>query len=201
VKNTSDYMLLPGPVNVFLDSSFVSKATIKVSLRLTPGTAHPPTSAPQSVSPGDTFDCTFGVDYALPITYVRRHSATESDGGAFADRQKTTTYNIQVTVKNKHRFAITGLVIRDSVPIATQEIKQKIKVVLREPDGLADVAQGELVSVDVAGGKAKARWAAPDGDKEGSYEWICNIDAGKALTLATKFEVRAPTDVAWQLSF
>jgi hypothetical protein len=137
----------------------------------------------------------------LPITYVRRQSTTESDGGAFADRQKTTTYTIHVTVRNKHRFAITGLVIRDSIPIATQEIKQKIKVILREPDGLADVAQGAHVSVDVRDGKAKARWAAPYGEKDGSYEWVCDIDAGKALTLATKFEVRAATDMIWHLVF
>ena len=30
VKNTSDYRLMPGPVNVFFDDSFVSKTSIKV---------------------------------------------------------------------------------------------------------------------------------------------------------------------------
>lgn len=32
VKNTSDYRLLPGPVSVFLDDSFVSKTRISVSI-------------------------------------------------------------------------------------------------------------------------------------------------------------------------
>lgn len=30
VKNTSEYRLLPGPVSVFLDDSYVSKTTIQV---------------------------------------------------------------------------------------------------------------------------------------------------------------------------
>ncbi|EIN04009.1 hypothetical protein PUNSTDRAFT_108850 [Punctularia strigosozonata HHB-11173 SS5] len=182
VRNTSDYQLLPGPVNVFLDETFVSKTRIR------------------NVDSKDTFGCTLGIDYSLAMTYVRRSATKEGDGGAFAEKYNSTTYTVQITVKNKHRFPIKGLVLRDSIPTAAEAIKQKVRVILRKPDGLADASQGETVSVEVKGGKAKAKWAA-DGEKDGKYDWVCDLEPGKELTLETVYEVRAPADMAWNLAF
>ncbi|CAG8784140.1 435_t:CDS:2, partial [Acaulospora colombiana] len=54
VKNTSQYLFLPGRANIFLDDNFVAKSSI------------------DHVSPGESFHCSLGVDPQVKLTYHPR---------------------------------------------------------------------------------------------------------------------------------
>ncbi|KDQ50394.1 hypothetical protein JAAARDRAFT_42021 [Jaapia argillacea MUCL 33604] len=207
IKNTSDYRLLPGPVSVFLDESFMSKTSI------------------QDIPAGDTFTCTLGIDSALRVSYSRKSRTLKDSSnaffGAFSEQFTTTGYTVLTTIENKHTFDIEGdLVVRDIIPVT--EDKQ-VKVVLRKPEGLAEAKEGEVVVVgSAAGGKGKekeggegregngngnvkVRWskvkAGRGGEKEGKFEWICAVKAGEEITLMTRYEVKAPADDQYEESW
>ncbi|THH11349.1 hypothetical protein EW146_g8074 [Bondarzewia mesenterica] len=178
VKNTSDYRLLPGSVNVFLDDSYVSKTSI------------------HDIAPGDTFDCTLGPDSSTRITYTRQSKLTTAQASAFTEQFNTTTYTSRVTVHNQHNFALGTFIIRDALPVSDDE--KRVKVILRRPSVLAEAKEGE--KCDVKDG-LKVRWMkAKDGKggrKEGMFEWIWNVDAGKEVTIETEWDVKASADVRW----
>jgi hypothetical protein len=35
------------------------------------------------------------------------------------------------------------------------------------------------------------------GEKDGKFEWIGSIEAGKEISLVTEWEVKCPVDVTW----
>jgi uncharacterized protein (TIGR02231 family) len=179
VKNTSEYRLLPGAVSVFLDDSFVSKTRI------------------QDVNTGDTFNCTLGADPSVRLTLVRTSLVGQVEGGAFAEKFRTTTYKSKTTVRNKHRFALNMITVRDGVPLVPPEEK-RTRVVLREPKGLADGKPGEEISVSE---KVKVRWAKDEdgkgGEKDGKVEWIASVESGEEVTLELEYEVRGPAETTW----
>ncbi|EIN10081.1 hypothetical protein PUNSTDRAFT_102081 [Punctularia strigosozonata HHB-11173 SS5] len=182
VKNISDYRLLSGPVSVFMDDSFVSKTSIQARIR--------------NVDAGDTFHCTFGPDPAVRITYVRDSTTKQGQGGAFIERHNSTTYTTKIAVTNKHKFAAKDVVVRDAIPLAADDFKGRAKVILSKPEGLAEAEAGQ----EVAAAFGKVRWAPEGGEKEGRFEWACDVEAGQEVTLETKFEIRAPSDMEWNLT-
>ncbi|VDB88402.1 unnamed protein product [Peniophora sp. CBMAI 1063] len=174
VKNTSDYRLMPGPVNIFFDDSFVSKTSVK------------------NIAPGGDFTCTLGPDMGTRVTY-NRVSKLETDAQAsrFSEQYSTTACSASTTIVNTHPFALTTFVVRDSLPISDDE--KRVRVVLREPALLAEAEQGDEKDV----GGHKVRWADTQGRKDGLYEWVCSVDAGKEVALSTAWDVKAPADVKW----
>ncbi|VDB88403.1 unnamed protein product [Peniophora sp. CBMAI 1063] len=174
VKNTSDYRLMPGPVNIFFDDSFVSKTSVK------------------NIAPGGDFTCTLGPDMGTRVTY-NRVSKLETDAQAsrFSEQYSTTACSASTTIVNTHPFALATFVVRDSLPISDDE--KRVRVVLREPALLAEAEQGDEKDV----GGHKVRWADTQGRKDGLFEWVCSVDAGKEVTLSTAWDVKAPADVKW----
>jgi hypothetical protein len=65
VKNTSDYRLLLGVVQAFVDDSFISKTRIV-----------------GDVAPGDVFSCTLGADPATRIRYSRTAKRADDSSAA-----------------------------------------------------------------------------------------------------------------------
>ncbi|KAH9477517.1 Protein F37C4.5 [Psilocybe cubensis] len=126
VKNTSEYRLLPGPVNVIFDDSYVSKTSIN------------------DVNTGDTFECTLGDDPSTKVTYLRTAKTTKSNGGAFSEVTNTTVYKTKINIHNKHQFEITDLVVRDIIPTSDDK---RASIVLRKPIGLADSKNGDYVDL------------------------------------------------------
>ncbi|KAI0319141.1 hypothetical protein OF83DRAFT_1163099 [Amylostereum chailletii] len=203
VKNSSDYFLMPGSVNVYLDDSFVSKTYIKACHL---NNADPPTFLmqglvwQQDIAPGDAFDCTLGPDASTRIIYSRSSKLDTAPATAFSEQFNTTTYTSLTTVHNRHAFALSTLIIRDTLPISEDE--QRVRVILREPGVLATTGKFEEKSVETEDGEAhKIRWyngANEDGDKkEGLYEWVCSVDAGKKVTVRAVWDIKAPADVKW----
>ncbi|KAF9459033.1 hypothetical protein BDZ94DRAFT_1269216 [Collybia nuda] len=177
VKNTSDYRLLPGPVNVILDDSHASSTFIG------------------DVNIGDNFDCTLGGDTATKVSYSRTSRSAKVEGGSFSEDKKTVTHNTQITIHNKHTFAIPDLIVCDIIPTCDDE---RAKVILRKPAGLADIKAGEVVTDKEQAG-LKIMWSkqvdGKGGEKEGKFEWRWSIAAGAKVTLESEWEIRAPSDV------
>lgn len=176
VKNTSEYRLLPGPVRVILDNTYVSLTHI------------------HDIVTGDTFDCTLGDDATAKVTYARTFKTARSSGGAFAETINTTTYTTKITVHNKHAFAIEDLAVKDVIPMCDDN---RVKVVLRKPEVLASAKEGEILDVGTQG--LKVRWEAmadgKGGEKEGKFEWKWRVDAGAQATMETQWEVKGPSDI------
>ncbi|KAF7335447.1 hypothetical protein MVEN_02198000 [Mycena venus] len=178
VKNTSEYRLLPGPVSVVLNDSFVSKTSIN------------------EINTGDTFTCTLGDDVATKVTYARSSKTVTSQGGSFQEVFNTTTYNTKITIHNKHPFALTDLVVRDIIPTCDDK---RAKVLLRKPEGLANAKGGEVVKLAPPG--LKVMWGKTSdgrlGEKDGRFEWAWSVDGGAKAVLEAQWELKAPADIAW----
>ena len=182
VKNTSDYGLLAGPIHAFVDNSIVSKSAIV-----------------GDVAPGDGFRCTLGADSATRIRYART-SKRADDGdadrerSAFSEQWATTTCRSCTTITNDHSFVLRGLVLRNGVPV-------RARVVLRRPGGLAVLEKGEELKVcKVEGEKRTVRWSNVvdgKGGKEGMFEWVTEVGAGKRLTIRTEWDVKTPLSLSW----
>ncbi|KAJ7471038.1 hypothetical protein FB451DRAFT_1090666 [Mycena latifolia] len=176
VKNTSEYRLLPGPVSVVVNDSFVSKTSIN------------------EINTGDTFTCTLGDDVAAKVTYARSSKTVTAQGGSFTEVINSTTYTTKITIHNKHPFPLTDLVVRDIIPTCDDK---RAKVLLRKPDGLADAKDGEVVTLAPPG--LKVMWGKTadgrSGEKDGRFEWAWSV--GAKAVLEAEWELKAPADVAW----
>jgi len=130
------------------------------------------------------------------VTYTRKAKTVKSSGGAFSEEQKTTTVTAQITVQNKHQFPLTRLIVRDLIPTSADE---RVKVILRKPDGLANLKQGdELALASIAPG-LKVRWNKQQdgngGEKEGTFEWLWTVAAGGNILLESEWDIKSPADL------
>ncbi|KAF9517235.1 hypothetical protein BS47DRAFT_1314494 [Hydnum rufescens UP504] len=192
VKNTSDFLLIRGPSNVFMDGNFVSKSSIP------------------SVSPQETFSCSLGVDPSLRITYHPQKKSVSTTGGSLLSRsQKTdvTAYWQRISIKNTRPTTISRLIVKDQVPTSENA---RIKVLLTDPNekqiGPMDPASTNQSTPFVSRAQINdgivARWAqknedgtgGPKGD--GIIEWVCT-DVGEELDINLAYEVSAPQNVPW----
>ena len=147
----------------------------------------------------ESFECVLGVDTALRVVYHTDARTVHEPARNFAEPTKTTTSTVTITVANKHTFDVTGLVVRDTVPLGNEDAK--IQVMLRRPEGLALAEADEEVAVALEGlgdvrEEARVRWGKVEdgkgGEKDGIYEWVCAIPAGKKVQLETEWDVEVP---------
>ncbi|KAI0042807.1 hypothetical protein FA95DRAFT_1563923 [Auriscalpium vulgare] len=187
VKNTSDYRLLPGPVHVFVDDSFVSQTSIK-----------------NDITAGDAFECTLGADPDTRIRYSRTANVTSAPDRPFSEQLSTTTYTSRATIHNRHAFDLPTLIVRDALPVSDDD--KRVNVVLRQPEVLIDAKDGEEKEADDTGDNGaeqryKVRWGTvkegSGGKKAGLFEWVGTIGAGQELTLEAVWDVKAPASVKW----
>ena len=158
----------------------------------------------QDIAPGDQFDCTLGPDSSTKITYARESKLVIANASAFSEPFKTTTYTAHMIVHNRHAFALERLIVRDVIPVSVEE--DRVRVILRRPEILAEANEGEDCVVAQSDGGVgvdglKVRWRKVQGDeggkKEGMFEWVGAVGAGKEITIETEWDVRAPADVNW----
>ena len=155
----------------------------------------------QLISVNESFECVLGVDTALRVTYRTDTRTVHEPARSFAEPTKTTTSTVKITVANKHTFAVTDLVMRDTVPLGNEDAK--IRVMLRKPDGLALAKADDEVAVALEDAsevkEAKVRWGKVEdgkgGEKDGMYEWVRGIPAGKKVQLETEWDVKAPGEL------
>lgn len=150
----------------------------------------------QDINVGDNFVCLLGNDPATKVVYTRTSKTVRVDGGAFAEDHNITTYTQCISVYNKHSFDINDLVVYDSVPTCQDN---RVKVILRKPEGLAEAKNG--VTLDVEDKGLKVRWADPADEKggreEGSLRWTWRVAGGETVTMLTEYEVKVPRGINW----
>jgi uncharacterized protein (TIGR02231 family) len=110
VVNSSDFPLLAGAMNVFLDGTFVA------------------TSGLRTVMSGEKFDLALGVDDGIAIKHKRVTKFTEDTG--LTNSGKRITYEYLITVQNNKKTS-ERVIVADQVPLSRNE---KIVVKLLSPD-------------------------------------------------------------------
>jgi uncharacterized protein (TIGR02231 family) len=110
VANSSDFPLLAGAMNVFLDGTFVA------------------TSGLRTVMSGEKFDLALGVDDGIAVKHKRVQKFTEDTG--LTNSGKRITYEYLLTVQNNKKTA-ERVIVADQVPLSRNE---KIVVKLLSPD-------------------------------------------------------------------
>ncbi|OSC98499.1 hypothetical protein PYCCODRAFT_1375112 [Trametes coccinea BRFM310] len=186
VINTSEYDLLPGAVNVYMNDSFVTRTSINFK------------------SVNESFDCVLGVDTSIKVSYRQDEKTEHEPRRNFAEPQKTTTRTMITTVINRHNHDIPELIVRESVPLGSEA--DKVSVILRKPAGLAAAKDGQVIldrveADDGEAAKAKVRWTdvvdGNGGEKDGLFEWIHAIPAGKKISFEAQWDIKSPSDVRW----
>jgi len=134
IFNTSDFPLLPGQMNVFVDRTFIATS------RLT------------HTSPGEKFNLALGADEALAITHKQVRRFTEQVG--LMTKSTRTTYEYLTTVTNNKSGAL-HLILADQVPVSRND---KITVKVQAPpvrEARPD-AEGKLEwTLDLAPGETR----------------------------------------------
>ncbi|KAG9099450.1 hypothetical protein FS749_001257 [Ceratobasidium sp. UAMH 11750] len=195
VVNASEFTLLPGEANVFMDDNFVSKSRI------------------EHVAPNESFKASLGVDSALRVSYppVRTLNRTTTQSGfAFLGkdtRQSIATHSQRITIRNSRPGLVSALRIFDHVPVSTDAL---LKVNVHSPSVLGAIggvsgsgtdkpegSKKDRAWMDVQKG-VKARWANLDVGGEGTVEWTCDIPAGEEMELELAWEVSAPVGKTWR---
>jgi uncharacterized protein (TIGR02231 family) len=110
VVNSSDFPLLAGAMNVFLDGTFVA------------------TSGLRTVQAGEKFDLALGVDDGIAIKHKRVQKFTEETG--LTNSGKRITYEYLITVQNNKKTS-ERVIVADQAPLSRNE---KIVVKLLSPD-------------------------------------------------------------------
>ncbi|KAF4579549.1 hypothetical protein EYR36_001367 [Pleurotus pulmonarius] len=107
VKNSSEYTLVAGPANVYIDGSFIAKSRIPAA------------------SPQESFECSLGIDPSVRTTYMPLSKKTSSSG--LINKTTTTVYSRQAIIRNTKSIPIENLKILDRVPISeTSQITVKL---------------------------------------------------------------------------
>ncbi len=109
VQNTSAYPLIAGPVNLYLDRTFVARSTLR------------------TVMPGEKFELDLGVDDGVTVKRKLINRLTEDTG--LVSRRLKLTYNILTTVQNNRAHPIK-MVVKDQLPVSQYE---RIEVELVQP--------------------------------------------------------------------
>ncbi len=110
VTNSTDYPLLAGSMNVFLDDTFVATSTIR------------------TVMPSEQFDLALGADEGISVKRTLNNRLTEDTG--MVSKGKRITYDITLTLQNNKRTP-AKIIVRDQLPVSRHE---KIVVKQLAPD-------------------------------------------------------------------
>lgn len=100
VDNTTDYPLLAGNTNVFLDDAFVSTSSIK------------------TIMPSERFQLALGADEGIAIKHRVVNRFSENTG--FTGKGRRVTYEYLVTITNKKKTA-ERVVFKESLPVSRNE--------------------------------------------------------------------------------
>jgi len=122
VVNTSEFPLLAGALNAFLDGTFVA------------------TSALRTVMPDETFDLALGADEGISVKHKRVKRFAEDTG--LTKSGKRVTYEYLLLIQNNKQIA-ARVIVADQIPVSRHE---KIVVKQLSPDAkeMKPTAEGAL---------------------------------------------------------
>lgn len=122
VFNNSDYPLLAGAMNVFLDGTFVATSHLTTTM------------------PGEKFDLALGADEGIAIEHKRVKKFSEETGVFSKDHR--ITYEYLITVQNNKR-STARVIVTDQVPVSRNE-KIVVKVLAPPEKDVKPDAEGLL---------------------------------------------------------
>jgi len=122
VVNSTDFPLLAGPMNVFLDGTFVA------------------TSALRTVMASEKFDLALGADEGISVKHKRVQKFTEDTG--LTNSGKRVTYEYLLTIQNNKKTAERVIVV-DQLPLSRNE-KVVVKQVAPAASELKPTDEGAL---------------------------------------------------------
>lgn len=122
VINTSDFPLLAGAMNVFLDGTFVA------------------TSSLRTVMSGEKFDLALGADEGISVKHKRVNKFTEDTG--LTNSGKRITYEYLITVQNNKKTT-ERVIVADQIPLSRNE-KIVVKQLAPAPGELKPTDEGSL---------------------------------------------------------
>lgn len=122
VVNTTDYPLLAGQMNVFLDGTFVATSRLDTTM------------------PKEKFELALGADEGISVEHKRVNKFTE-EKGVFSKDHKIT-YEYLTTIQNNKQTA-QRIIVTDQVPVSRNE-KIVVKVQSPPEKDLKPNADGEL---------------------------------------------------------
>jgi uncharacterized protein (TIGR02231 family) len=122
VVNNSDFPLLAGAMNVFLDGTFVA------------------TSALRTVMSGEKFDLALGADEGISVKHKRVNKFTEDTG--LTNSGKRITYEYLITIQNNKRTA-ERVIVADQIPVSRNE-KVVVKQLIPSATELKPTDEGTL---------------------------------------------------------
>jgi uncharacterized protein (TIGR02231 family) len=142
VVDSTDYPLLAGNVNAFLDDSFVATSTLK------------------TVMPGEKFELALGADEGIAIKRKVVNRFTEDTG--LISKGKRVTYEFLVTITN-HKKTAQHIVFKDLVPVSRNE-KIVVKLLTPTESDLSTADEPKEASLE-ADGKLVWRLDLKPGEK------------------------------------
>ena len=110
VVNSSEFPLLAGAMNVFLDGTFVATSNLR------------------TVMSGEKFDLALGADEGISVKHKRVNKFTEDTG--LTNSGKRITYEYLITIQNNKKSA-ERVIVADQMPVSRNE---KIVVKQLSPD-------------------------------------------------------------------
>jgi uncharacterized protein (TIGR02231 family) len=122
VQNASEFPLLSGKMNVFLDGTFVAASSLR------------------TVMPGENFELELGADEGISVKYKRVKRFAEDTG--LTNSGKRVTYEYLITIQNNKRTT-ERIVVRDQVPVSRHE-KIVVKPILPPERETKPASDGEL---------------------------------------------------------
>ena len=122
VFNNSEFPLLAGAMNVFLDGTFVA------------------TSALRTVMPGEKFDLALGADEGISVKHKRVQRFTEDTGPT--NSGKRITYEYLITIQNNKKTA-ARVIVADQIPVSRNE-KIVVKQLAPDAKDVKPTAEGAL---------------------------------------------------------
>lgn len=141
-NNTTEFPLLAGSMNAFLDDAFVATSSLK------------------TVMPGEKFELALGADEGIAIKRKVVNRFTEDTG--FVTKGKRVTYEFLVTITN-HKKTAEHLVFKDVVPVSRNE-KVVVKLLTPREDDLGTADQPKEITRE-ADGKLVWRLDLKPGEK------------------------------------
>ncbi len=164
-NNGSDYPLLAGALNAFLDDNFIASSRL------------------DTVMPAARLHLALGADEG--ITFKRRVVPRFGEDTGFTGKYRLVTYEFAYTITN-HKKTTERVMFKDVLPVSRDE---RIKVSLVEPRERDLLKPEDIV---VAGALPKPGITK---EEDGKLVWRLDLKPGEKIERTLKFTVEYPADV------
>jgi len=185
ITNASDYTLLPGTASIYVDGSFIAKTQLPI------------------VSPQESFDCSFGLDPSIRITYHPQHKKVTQSG--FMTKTSNRAIVQRITIFNSKTTAVERVKVIDQVPISEipNVTPKLITPPLSAPESLSNQLTKIPAPVKVSDGVV-AQWEGADDPgvdtdavgADGKFYWMCAVPAKGKVNLTLHWEITTPAGTA-----